>query len=220
MGGQGPRRGAQGTGECPGRPTVPLLPSHHRARLWWLMIPLPFLVATLHPRVQWAMLRRGPRLQLVDGQPVPPVVSTMSKATGWSLAGWACYGPHFASLALAFHTSDPKTLVLVCTSGFALAWCAGLVVFLLPAGIGTRDLALVGALIAVVPAGPALAVAVTSRVVATACDLGCAGTAFATSRVPLRLLTAERISPPTLSPAVDLLFPGSPHDLVGKQARA
>lgn len=165
--------------------TVPLLPADYRARLWWLMIPVPFLVAMLHPRVLWALLRRIPRLRLLEGQPEPPALATMFRATCWCLAGWLCYGLHIAVLALAFHPHDLGVLFVVCLGGYALAWCAGLVVFLLPAGAGARDLALVGALATVLPTGPALAVAVISRMVTTACDLGCAGLAFATSHQAL-----------------------------------
>ncbi len=178
--------------------TVAVLPDHYRARLWWLMLPVPFLATLLHPRVLWAALRRVPRLRLLDGQPEPPPMSAMLKATGWSLAGWACYGLHIAVLALAFHPRNLATLFVVCIGGYALAWCAGLVVFLLPAGAGARDLALVVALSTVLPTGPALAVAVISRMVTTACDLGCAGVAFATSHraLPWKVARTADATPP------------------------
>jgi hypothetical protein len=161
--------------------SVPFLPLDYRTRLWWLTLPVPLLLVVLHPRVLWALLARVPRLRLVAGQPEPPTLQTMVKAIGWCAIGWVSYGLHIAVLAEVFHVRNPLTLLVVSIGGYALAWCAGLVVFLLPAGAGARDLALVGALAAVVPAGPALAVAVISRLVTTVCDLGCAGIAFASS---------------------------------------
>jgi hypothetical protein len=166
--------------------TVPLLPAHYRHELWWLLLPVPFLALLLHPRILWGCLRRVPRLRLVDGLGQPPAVKTMLAASGWSLLGWFAYGVHVAILAEVFRPSSPATLLAVSVGGYALAWCAGFVVVILPAGAGARDLALAAALSAVIPAGPALAVAVISRIVTTACDLGCAGLALGTSRRTLR----------------------------------
>ncbi len=172
--------------------SIPWLPAHYRAQLWWLMLLVPVLAAMLHPRVLWAILGRIPKVRLIDAQPTPPSVQTLLRAAGWAVTGWICYGMHVAILASAFHRTSLTTLIAVSIGGYALAWCAGLIVFLLPAGAGARDLVLVGALAAMIPAAPALAVAVISRMVTTVCDLGYAGAAYLSSRSSLGVLTGHR----------------------------
>jgi uncharacterized membrane protein YbhN (UPF0104 family) len=161
--------------------SLPWLPATYRGRLWWVLMLLPLCVV-LHPRIMWAVAARVPKLRLVDADAPPPRTETMMKAVGWSLVGWACYGLHVAVLASVFARHGLGTLLAVSTGGYALAWCLGLIVVLLPAGAGARDLSLIAALAAVMPSNPALAVAVISRLVTTAGDLGCAGLAFAASR--------------------------------------
>jgi uncharacterized membrane protein YbhN (UPF0104 family) len=165
--------------------SVPLLPAHYRALLWWLVLPVPLLVALLHPRVLWAVLRRIPRLRLTDGIDRPQL-STMFRASAWSVAGWLLFGLHIAILVLAFHSQHVTVVLALSVGGYAMAWCAGLVVFVLPAGAGARDLALVAALSGVIQAREALAVAVITRVVTTFCDLSLAGIAMLGARQVLR----------------------------------
>jgi hypothetical protein len=87
-----------------------------------------------------------------------------------------------AILAAAFHPHRAGALLAVSIGGYALAWCAGLVAFVLPAGAGARDLVLGAALSAVIPSTTAVVVVVVSRVVTTLCDLGCAGLAVLIGR--------------------------------------
>ena len=68
-----------------------------------------------------------------------------------------------------------------CRAGaYALAWTAGLLVVVAPAGAGVREVALVAALAPVLDRGAGLAVAVLSRVLMTGGDLawGLAGAAL------------------------------------------
>jgi hypothetical protein len=174
--------------------SVPLLPAHYRDTLWMLILPVPFLVALLHPRILWALLRRVPRLRLVDGIAAPRL-SSMLVASAWSIAGWFLFGLHISVLVLAFHPKHLLMVVAVSVGGYALAWCAGLVVFILPAGAGARDLALVAGLSAVVPARAALAVAVITRVVTTFCDLSLAGLAMLGARPALARAKARQVVP-------------------------
>ena len=63
---------------------------------------------------------------------------------------------------------------------------AGLVAFVLPSGIGARELVVVGALVAVLPYGQALALAVVSRVLFAVVELACAGGAALAARLASR----------------------------------
>ena len=58
-----------------------------------------------------------------------------------------------------------------------VAMTAGVVAFVLPSGIGARELVIVGALATVLPYGQALALAVVSRVMFTVAELVSAGVA-------------------------------------------
>ena len=127
------------------------------------------------------------------------------------MLGWLFYGLHIAVLASAFDTGRSGSLLAASVGGYALAWCAGLIVFLLPAGAGARDLTLVAVLTPLMPTGPALAVALISRIVSTVCDLGCAAVAFLGSRQSLAGLrkpragtfTSEQILPRQIPGGVD-----------------
>lgn len=150
--------------------------SQHR-ELWLLLVPVPVLVALLNPRWLWPVLRRLPLVKLGDSIGAPMALGDVGRAVAWSLAGWLVYGLHIAVLTQAFAPHDPARLILVSTGGYALAWCAGMVAFMLPAGAGARDLALILALSSLVPAGVPLAVAVVSRAVTTVADLSWAAVA-------------------------------------------
>lgn len=66
----------------------------------------------------------------------------------------------------------------------ALAYAVGLAAVLAPAGLGAREVTLVALLAPTVGLGPATAVAVTSRVLQTATDVGLAAAALLLTRAP------------------------------------
>jgi hypothetical protein len=75
-----------------------------------------------------------------------------------------------------------------------VAMTAGLVAFVLPSGIGARELVIVGVLAAVLPYGQALALAVVSRVLFTVVELASAAAATLAARLSARhpRLTRQR----------------------------
>lgn len=159
--------------------TMPFVGGQRYAVLWWLLVPVPFLAVLLHPGVLLACLRRLPVLKLGPALPAVMPTGAMATAVGWTALGWLSYGLHVAVLAAAFPAHGSGALLVAAVGGYPLAWSAGLVAFVLPAGAGARDLALVLALSAVVPTNPAIAVAVVSRAVTTGCDLALAAAAAA-----------------------------------------
>jgi glycosyltransferase 2 family protein len=169
------------TGAIAAAVAVPFLPTRYRNDLWWLLLGIPVCLAVLHPPVMMACLRRVPRLKLVEDIQAPRRAA-MAVAAAWAFLGWILFGLHVAILAAAFHPHRAGALLAVSIGGYALAWCAGLVAFVLPAGAGARDLVLGAALSAVIPATSAVVVVVVSRVVTTLCDLGCAGLAVLIGR--------------------------------------
>jgi hypothetical protein len=157
--------------------TVPFEAGHRYPALWWLLVPMPFLVPLLSPRVLLACLRRLPLLELDAALPAVMPARAMAAAVAWTVLGWLSYGLHIAVLAGAFPAHGVAPLVIASVGGYPLAWAAGLIAFLLPAGAGARDVTVVLALSAVVPTNPAIAAAVVSRAVTTGCDLALAAAA-------------------------------------------
>lgn len=173
--------------------TVPFVAGDRHPALWWLLAPLPLLVALLSPRVLLACLRRLPLLDLRSALPAVMPARAMVAAVAWTMLGWACYGAHVAVLAAAFPSGGIGPLAVASLGGYPLAWAAGMIAFLLPAGAGARDVTVVLTLSAVVPINSAIAVAVVSRAVSTGCDLALAAGAAvgAGSAVRSRVATAR-----------------------------
>jgi len=85
-------------------------------------------------------------------------------------ASWLAVGTGFALFVASFHSIEPRALVRVAL-GFVLAWAAGTVVFLAPAGLGVREAALLVYLDGLVPRDVALVVVVASRLWTTGLEL-------------------------------------------------
>jgi hypothetical protein len=149
---------------------LPFLATAAVAGYRWTFLLIPLLVAGLHPRVlnpavdRLLRLARRPALeQRLTGR-------TVATALGWALAAWILLGAQIWVLAVRLDAPPARTVPLA-IGGFALAWGAGFLVILAPAGVGVRDLLLVAALGPVLSVGPATAVALMSRILMTAGDL-------------------------------------------------
>jgi hypothetical protein len=161
---------------------VPWMTERHHVELRWLLLAVPFALALLNPTAMWAILGRIPLLKFEDRMGPALSVRNLGAPLAWAAVSWVFYGLHVFLLAGAFHASGGGSLFVVSLGGYALAWCAGMIAFMLPAGAGARDVTLVFALSTQLPVGAAVAVAVVSRALATAGDLGLA----ALSAVELR----------------------------------
>lgn len=151
---------------------------------WWALAAAVPLGALLHPAVLGAAVDRA--LRLVRRPPLVrrPTAGGLLRAAGWTAAGWVLLGLHVWVLAVA--AGAPRLEALpVAVGGFALAFCAGVLVVPAPAGAGVRDVVVVLALGSVLSTGAALTVAVVSRVLLAACDVGLALT-WGGLRVPAR----------------------------------
>ncbi len=80
-----------------------------------------------------------------------------------SLIFWLLVGVGFYYLAISVAPQLRQLTWLQAASIFALAWCAGFVVVLAPAGLGVREAALSGLLAAYIPLSEALSVALLAR---------------------------------------------------------
>ncbi len=149
---------------------LPLLGRDETAGYRWLLVLTPLIAGLLHPRVInrllglfFRLLRREPLERPLSGRGV-------IRAFGWALVAWACFGLHIAVLVTELDVPVARALPLA-IGAFAIAWCAGPVVMIAPAGAGVRELALVALLAPVLDPAGALVVALASRLFLTVADV-------------------------------------------------
>ena len=148
----------------------------------WALFALPIGLVALAPPVLDRLVRRALKTlrrplpeQPLDGRQV-------LQAVGWALVMWALYGVHLMPLVLAQPHDQGKHLLLVSTGGYALAWTAGFLFVIAPAGAGIREAILVLALAGIAKQPEATAVALLSRGVQTLGDVLWAAVGFALRR--------------------------------------
>ncbi|MFF0862962.1 lysylphosphatidylglycerol synthase domain-containing protein [Nonomuraea sp. NPDC003560] len=144
-------------------------------RFGWVLLFIPLLLVLLEPKVVNGVIGFGLRRLKREPLERPLTRRGMLTALGWALAGWTAYGVHFYFVA-------PQGGLLFAVGAFALSWCLGIVTFVVPAGAGVRELAMVAVLAPVLDSGAAIAVALCSRIVIILGDLICAGMAGIAAR--------------------------------------
>ena len=109
------------------------------------------------------LLRRAP-LQS------PLSMRKIALSLGWCAASWVLYGTHLwilASSSAGFRIGG----LVECIGALALGMCAGVLVVVVPSGIGVREAVVVAALSPYMDAGVALGLALASRLVFTLCEV-------------------------------------------------
>lgn len=151
------------------------------ADYWWAFLAVPVLAVLLLPRsVAWWS---GTAFRILR-RPVTPVVlpwTVLLRSAGLLVLSWVLLGLHFGALVHGLPGSE-ENLWLLSIGLFALAWVAGFLVVIAPAGAGVREAALVLGFAAILPAGPVLTVAVLSRVLFVLADVLLAGGLFLAGR--------------------------------------
>jgi hypothetical protein len=156
--------------------TLPFVSAAALSHYWPVLLVLPVSAFLLHPPVlnrmlNWA-LRVARRGELPHAVPRTPLLL----ALGWMVFSYVAFG---ASIWALVHelgaTGSVARQLLVSIGGFGLAWAAGFLVVFVPAGAGIREAVLTLTLSPVLPHGPAILVALISRLVFTAGDLVWAG---------------------------------------------
>jgi uncharacterized membrane protein YbhN (UPF0104 family) len=133
----------------------------------------------------------GRRLPGLDGGGLVPAPGTVALLAAGYAAYWVVTGLAFAALVASVHRLAPGEVPLV-VAAYAAAYAVGFLSLLTPAGLGVREGVLVVALSPVLPAGPALVVALVSRVWMMAVEL--AGAAVAQVVAGRRGAVAPRAS--------------------------
>ena len=146
-------------------------------RYWWAVLAAPAAVAVLHPAVLGKLLAlaRADTLRTLS-------LGGSAAAAGWAVAGWLMVG--FQLWILAGAVGAPLTLATLAlvTGGYALAWVAGFIVMVAPAGLGPREAVLTVVLATVVQPGEAFLVALLSRLLVTVADLAAAAAVVLVNR--------------------------------------
>jgi hypothetical protein len=171
--------------------TLSLTSSAAAAHYWWALALAPLILIGLYPPVLSRIMNRG--LAIVRRPPLErhPTVPGLAKAAVWTALGWLFWGIQ-AWLLLRDVTGKGFDILLVSIGAYALAWSAGTMAVIFPGGIGPREIALIAALAPVAPHGPALVVAVVSRVLMTVSDLLWAGAGLIIGRLLSRSVSRAR----------------------------
>jgi glycosyltransferase 2 family protein len=117
-------------------------------------------LAALFRRQLLALARR--RLPELDPADLTPSAATVVLLVVGYAVYWAVTGLAFAALVASIYPLALADVPLV-VAAYAAAYAAGFLALLTPAGLGVREGVLVVALAPVLPAGPALVVALLSR---------------------------------------------------------
>jgi hypothetical protein len=131
------------------------------ALLGALVVAAGAALAALFRRQLLDLARR--RLPGFDPADLTPSAGTVVLLVAGYALYWAVTGLAFAALVASLYPLAPGDVPVV-VAAFAAAYAAGFLALLTPAGLGVREGVLVVALAPVLPAGPALVVALLSRV--------------------------------------------------------
>jgi uncharacterized membrane protein YbhN (UPF0104 family) len=149
------------------------------ALLGALVVVAGAALAVLFRRRLLGLARR--RLPGFDPAELAPSAGTVVVLVAGYAAYWAVTGLAFAALVASLYPLAAADVPLV-VAAYAAAYAAGFLALLTPAGLGVREGVLVIALAPVLPAGPALVVALVSRVWMMLVELAGAGVAHLAAR--------------------------------------
>ena len=194
--------------------TLPFVEPGLARHYWWVLAVVPLVGFALCPPVLGRLLRRG--LALMRSQPLPawPSWRGMGRALGWNLAGWLLLGTQ-VWLLVADMDGGRRASAVVALGGYALAFSAGMLLVVVPSGIGAREVILALALTPVLPHGAAIAVVLTTRGISTLSDvaLGAVGTVAGRRRLARATPASLDSQQPTV-PTVSVLSPAGRADEV------
>ena len=135
-----------------------------------ILVVVPLALAVLHPRV----FRRLADFALRKlGRPALPATLPFGRVLELAfvyLVSWAAIGLAVVGFAAALHPLDAQD-VAYAAAAYPVAFCAAVITFVVPGGLGTRDAALAVSLAAVLPGAVATAIAVGFRIFQTAIEL-------------------------------------------------
>ena len=173
------------------------LASPDLARRYMLVLAVaPFIAVCLTPPILHRVLNLA--LRLIKHEPLEQPVSWrgFGVALAWTMLGWLMFGLQVWAPLADVTRADGHTFSLA-LGAYAFACSMALLLVVFPSGIGAREALLVAALAPVLPAGPALAVALAARLVTTASDLAWASVVLiAGSTVSAKIMAPAKFAAP------------------------
>lgn len=135
-----------------------------------VIVLVPIALVCAYPPVLTHLVNLA--LKLLRRPPLhkPLTMRKIGLALGWCGASWILYGIHLwilASSTAGFHVGG----LIECIGALALGMCAGVLVIVVPSGIGVREAVIVAALSPFMDSGVALGLALASRLVFTLCEV-------------------------------------------------
>lgn len=160
--------------------TLPFVSREALADYWWALAAVPVFGIVLYPAVlsrllavAFRLLHRSPLTQPLTARPI-------AAGAGWLFFGFVWYG---IGIWLLVRDLDPTVngtrLLVLCVGAYSLAWTAGFLFLVAPAGAGVREAVLVLALAPALSSGAATLTALVARLLATIADLLWAGVGVA-----------------------------------------
>ena len=127
-----------------------------------------FAILLLQLPVFWLLLERIPLFKNIglsqgEANAARYGISWFTPSLLVALLFWALTGLAFREMASGVSTRVTSMTWFQAASIFALAWCAGFVIVIAPAGLGIRETVLSALLVAYMPLGDALSVALIAR---------------------------------------------------------
>jgi uncharacterized membrane protein YbhN (UPF0104 family) len=150
------------------------------------IVGVPLLLLGLHPRLLQAGLNRG--LRLIRREPVTLTLRyrDILIITGYWALSWVVAGIGFYLLVRSLTATQFTIAAVALAIGInAMAWDVGFLSFVTPSGLGIREVAIAGLLVACglvagadVSLGVAIVVAFMARLLTTAAELVCVSAAY------------------------------------------
>ena len=155
--------------------------SHRWGPVVWLLAFAPLGLVSVVPAILTRIANLALRLMRKPLFEVHLIGTEVLRAVMWSFVSWLLFGIHLWVLTGSL-AKQSLSGYAVCTGSFGLAMSAGFLAFVLPSGVGVREVVIVAGLAPLAAAGPALAIALTSRLLFTMADVATASVALLTSR--------------------------------------
>jgi hypothetical protein len=155
--------------------------SHRWGEAAWLLLIGPLALVTLIPQVLTRIANLALKLLRRRQMTQQLRAGEIARAIAWSYISWLLFGLQLWILTGAL-AKQSLTGFVITTGAFGFAMSAGFLAFVLPSGLGVREAVIVAGLAPLAAAGPALAIALTSRLLFTVADVGTALAAVAAAR--------------------------------------
>lgn len=170
------------SGAAVGAVALPFVSADALGAWSWVVWAAPAVVVVLAPPVLNRLIGLAVRIARRGALEHPMTWGGLGRAAAWSVAGWLVAGAQLWVLCTALGLPPTARTFALAAGGWALAWTAGFLFVVAPAGAGVRELVLAAVLAGALPAPAAALAVLVSRVILTVLDLLLAGVGLLVTR--------------------------------------